>query len=298
MSWWAPLEEMSLDGYFIKEGVPPYENESGKEMPAPRWATSCFVVDGGREPPTSIAEVAVLDAREAMYMDILGEKVSKSARHAVQAAWLEVAGTAVSAVEVEEDPLAEWSLENSWKGAARQVERATAEIFKEFAEVGQEPTGRQPVRGEAGLHRVELMPGANPCYTKSYRLPPERAAAMKELVQGYEDKKWIEKVSRGTAWASPAFLVTKPGIPTTWRMVVDYRKLNTLTRPDHFPMPEIEEVLNRQEGFHVWSVINLKDTSHQIPLHAASRACTAFTTSEGVWQWSVMPMGLAGAPAR
>ena len=74
--------------------------------------------------------------------------------------------------------------------------------------------------------------------------------------------------------------------------------MNQLTKPDHFPMPEIEEVLNWQKGFRVWSVIDLKDAFHQIPLHSGSRPCTAFTTTEGVWQWTVMPMGLAGAPAR
>ena len=71
---------------------------------------------------------------------------------------------------------------------------------------------------------------------------------MEDLVAGYEKKGCIEKVPRGTAWASPVFLVTKPGVPPTWSMVVDHRKLNGLTKPDHFPMPEIEEVLNRQEG--------------------------------------------------
>ena len=74
-------------------------------------------------------------------MEILGDQVSKSARHAVQEAWLEVAaGAAVSAVEVEADTLAEWSPELAWPGAAGTVGRATREIYEKFDEVGLEPT--------------------------------------------------------------------------------------------------------------------------------------------------------------
>jgi hypothetical protein len=83
-----------------------------------------------------------------------------------------------------------------------------------------------------------------------------------------------------------------------WRLVVDYRKLNKVTVDDHFPLPEIESLLNKQSEFRIWTVIDLRDAFHQIPLAAASRNFTAFGTTEGVWRWTVMPMGLAGAPAR
>ena len=123
------MNDIALDGFFIELAMPPYNNESGQGVPAPHWRTYIFVVDRGFEPPTAVLNIQtqyIQQAQSAMYMEILGSELSQSARHAVQDAWLEVAGTDICVVEVEPDALAEWSPALAWEGAAAAVERSTA----------------------------------------------------------------------------------------------------------------------------------------------------------------------------
>ena len=49
-------------------------------------------------------------------------------------------------------------------------------------------------------------------------------------------------------------------------MVVDYRMLNQVTEVDSHPLPRISDILQRQGRFKIWSVLDIKDVYHQVPL--------------------------------
>ena len=97
-------------------------------------------------------------------------------------------------------------------------------------------------------------------------------------------------------WSSPAFVVPKK-VKGQWRLVIDYRYLNSVTRLDAHPLPRIGEILQRQGKFKIWTVLDMKDGFHQIPLKEEFRDLTSMSTPKGMYRWKVMPMGLKNAPA-
>lgn len=99
-----------------------------------------------------------------------------------------------------------------------------------------------------------------------------------------------------SAFASPVVLVKKKD--SSWRMCIDYRKLNEVSEKDAYPMPQIPSILNRLKEAKFVSAIDLKNGYWQIPIRADCRQFTAFTVpGRGLYQWRVMPFGLHSAPA-
>ena len=96
-------------------------------------------------------------------------------------------------------------------------------------------------------------------------------------------------------FASPTVLVkTKDG---TMRLCVDYRKLNSITKKDAHPLPRIEDIFDTLNGSKFFSTLDLAMGYHQVEVHPDDREKTAFSTPFGLFQYNVMPFGLATAPA-
>ncbi|XP_015276919.1 PREDICTED: uncharacterized protein LOC107119009 [Gekko japonicus] len=96
-------------------------------------------------------------------------------------------------------------------------------------------------------------------------------------------------------YASPIVLVRKKS--GALRMVVDYRRLNSITRKDAYPLPRIEETFSLLSGAKWFTVLDLKSGYYQIEMEEKDKPKTAFTTPMGNWQFRMMPQGLTNAPA-
>jgi hypothetical protein len=113
-------------------------------------------------------------------------------------------------------------------------------------------------------------------------------------------------------WGSPIQVVPKKGgmtivrneknvlIPqwmvTGWRMCIDYRKLNKATRKDHFPLPFIDETLEKLAN-HSFCYLDGYSGYHQILIHLDDQSKTTFTCSYGTFAYRRMSFGLCNAPA-
>ena len=147
----------------------------------------------------------------------------------------------------------------------------------------------RPVRGPHGEATIVLKPGTEPVKQRPFQIHGERGDALKGLIA-----KLIEegKLEQGvSAWSSPAFPVPKK-TPGQYRLVVDFRALNDATVNDAHPLPRIEDILQRQGQYKVWSVLDMKDGYHQIPLRKSDRPLTCMSTPLGSYQWTVLVMGL------
>ena len=83
---------------------------------------------------------------------------------------------------------------------------------------------------------------------------------------------------------------------TGWRMCIDYRKLNKATKKDHFPLPFIDEMLERLGNHSFFYFFDGYSGYHQI-IHPNDQSKTTFTCPYGNYAHCRMSFGLCNAPA-
>ena len=115
------------------------------------------------------------------------------------------------------------------------------------------------------MHKILLKENARPTVEHQRRLNPVMKEVVRKKVLKWLNACFIYAIS-DSPWVSPVHVVPKKGgftvirngrnelIPTRtvtgWRVCIDYRKLNTATRKDHFPLPFIDQMLDRLVGHH------------------------------------------------
>ena len=97
-----------------------------------------------------------------------------------------------------------------------------------------------------------------------------------------------------SAWSSPIVLVTKQDGST--RICVDYRRVNDLTVKDAYLIPRVDECLDSLTGSKWFNCLDLNSGFWQIGLDPTDKEKTVFATTLGLYQFTVMPFGLANAP--
>ncbi len=83
----------------------------------------------------------------------------------------------------------------------------------------------------------------------------------------------------------------------SYRPVIDFRKVNALTIPDHYPLPVLSELIQSiGKDNTVFTSLDLLSGLWQIPMNKESRKITTFSTPAGHYEWPRLPMGLRNAP--
>jgi hypothetical protein len=150
------------------------------------------------------------------------------------------------------------------------------------------PSDLPPVRGPFGEAEIKLKPGAKPVKQRMFHITGERREAWEKLT---DEVIQAGKVEPGQGpWNSPSFPVPKKN-PGEYRLVEDFRKVNENTEDDAHPLPRIEEMVQRQSEFQMWSSLDCKDGYHQMPLKEEHRHITCMSTPKGTYQWRVQVMG-------
>ncbi|KAI3771178.1 hypothetical protein L6452_02337 [Arctium lappa] len=160
-------------------------------------------------------------------------------------------------------------------------------------------------------HCINLEEGHRPVVQPQRRLNP----IMKEVVR----KEILKLLDAGiiypipdSPWVSLVQVVPKKGgitvvknnnnelIPSRtvsgWRVCIDYRKLNDATKKDHFPLPFIDQMLERLSGHEYYCFLDGYSGYNQIPIAPEDQAKTTFTCPYGTFAYRRMPFGLYNAP--
>ncbi|XP_066445357.1 uncharacterized protein [Eleutherodactylus coqui] len=165
-----------------------------------------------------------------------------------------------------------------------QLEEALIPFLSSF-------TGK-PGRTQMAVHHVDTG-DHSPVRQSAYRVSQEVQADMKREIDEMLHLGVIQK-SR-SAWASPVVLVPKKD--RTTRFCVDYRRLNAITVSDAYPMPRIDELLDRLAGAQYLTIMDLSRGYWQIPMTREAQERSAFITPFGLYESKVMPFGMKNAPA-
>ena len=175
---------------------------------------------------------------------------------------------------------------------AKQLTKEQSAELRHLLEQYKDTLQDKPGRTRVAEHVIDTGT-AKPVKLSPYRLP----YAYRDLVQ----KELKEMVKDGIAttsnseWASPIVLVPKKdgGI----RFCVDYRRLNAVSAADCYPMPRVDELIDRLGTAKFISTLDLARGYWQVPMAAESRKKTAFVTAFGQFEFTVMPFGLHSAPS-
>ena len=134
---------------------------------------------------------------------------------------------------------------------------------------------------------------ALPVKQRPRRVPLAFSGEEKAVIEQLEKQDIIRKSN--SPWASPIVLVRKKNGKV--RPCVDYRQLNSLTKPDAFPLPRVQDCLDSVAGSVYFSTFDLTSGYHQIPVQEEDIPKTAFVTKYGLYEFTAMPFGLTNAPA-
>lgn len=141
-------------------------------------------------------------------------------------------------------------------------------------------------------HRIDTG-DSPPIKQAPRRIPFAQQEEVEIMLRDMEQSGVIEESQ--SPWTSPVVLVKKKDGST--RFCVDYRRLNSVTKKDSYPLPRIDDTLDTLTGSKWFSTLDLKSGYWQVAVHPQDREKTAFSTGNGLWQFKVMPFGLCNAPA-
>ncbi len=151
----------------------------------------------------------------------------------------------------------------------------------------------KPGKTNLMTHSIKLKADVQPVQLRPYRMNVRMQEILRgEIEQMLKDGLIVESESE---WSSPVLMVPKPD--TTVRTCVDYRKVNDLSVVGNFPMPRVEDLVDKVGKAQFLTKIDLTKGFWQIPLDEKSRDIAAFVTPFGRYSWNFMPFGLKGSPS-
>nr|GEY70146.1 reverse transcriptase domain-containing protein [Tanacetum cinerariifolium] len=159
--------------------------------------------------------------------------------------------------------------------------------------------------------KTALITDFEPAVQHQRRVNPKIHDVIKQAVLKLLDAGLIYLIS-DSPWVSPVHCVPKKGgftvveneenelIPTRlvtgWHVCIDYRKLNEATRKDHFPLPFMDQMLERLAGNQYYCFLDGFSGYLQIPIDPKDQEKTTFTCPYGTFAYRRMPFGLCNAP--
>ena len=123
-------------------------------------------------------------------------------------------------------------------------------------------------------HAIELEPGKTPPFGPLYNLSEYQLKTLREYIDENLANGFI-RPSKSSAGA-PVLFTPKPD--GTLRLCVDYRGLNSMTIKNRYPLPLIDEILDRLSGARVFTKIDVKNAYYRLRIREGDEWKTAFRT--------------------
>jgi transposase InsO family protein len=166
------------------------------------------------------------------------------------------------------------------------------DIIRRFSHIFRQtlPDGPPPQR--TITHPIDTG-DAKPININAYPLPPTHQDEQYRQVMTLLEKQLVRPSS--SPWGFPVLFVKKKD--GEWRMCIDYRALNAITKRNGYPLPRIQECLDRLAKARYLTKIDLTSGYWQVQIDPVDVPKTAFNTRFGKFEFIAMPFGLSNAPA-
>jgi hypothetical protein len=149
-----------------------------------------------------------------------------------------------------------------------------------------------PSQTDIAIHDVDVG-DAFPIKQHPYRVSPHKAEQMNKEVSYMLENNIIEPSN--SDWSSPCILVPKPD--GSVRFCTDFRKVNDLSKTDSYPIPRIDDCIDKIGKGKYITKCDLLKGYWAVPLSDRAKRISAFVTPDGLYQYKVMPFGMRNAPA-
>jgi hypothetical protein len=140
---------------------------------------------------------------------------------------------------------------------------------------------------------IELKPDAKPYHAKPYPIPKAYENTLRMEVDRLVKEGVLKKINC-SEWAAPTFIIPKKD--HTVRFISDFRELNKRIKRKPFPLPKIQDLLLKLEGFQYASSLDLNMGYYHIELSPLSKQLCTIILPWGKYEYQRLPMGLCNSP--
>ena len=195
---------------------------------------------------------------------------------------------------MKEHPSTQWAIE-AFKGKkVLTIEDIRKGPFKEFTDVFEEKTYQELPPHHKWDHKINLIPDWESKIWKPHTYP-----------LSYDEQKELnlfleENLKNGriccfkSPLASPVFFINKKDGKK--QMVINYWKLNDITIKNAYPLPRIDELIQKWKGCVCFLALDIRSGYYNVHMKEGDEWKTAFTTNKGLFESLVMTFGLTTAP--
>ncbi|XP_074299184.1 uncharacterized protein LOC141630232 [Silene latifolia] len=194
----------------------------------------------------------------------------------------------------------------------KEQEEALIRVLKQHKEaIGWTMADIKGISPTLCMHQILLEDEAKPVRQPQRRLNPLMMDVVKKevlkllhvgMIYPISDSKWVSptqvvpKKSGLTVVANHEGVLTPTRVQNGWRVCIDYRRLNAVTRKDHFPLPFMDQMLERLAGKAFYCFLDGYSGYFQIPIAPEDQTKTTFTCPSGTFAYRKMPFVLCNAP--
>lgn len=140
---------------------------------------------------------------------------------------------------------------------------------------------------------IELKPDVKPYHARAFPIPKVHTETLMTEVNRLVQLGVLKKVNR-SEWAAPTFIIPKKD--GTVRFISDFRELNKRIKRKPFPIPKIQDLLIKLEGFQYATSLDLNMGYYHIELTPDSKKLCTIVLPFGKYEYQRLPMGLSNSP--